>query len=176
MKYGHWQSNITEPGDELAEKFRMALKDARSTVTTDLVDIAKLSESLRKRILVIARHGYETWQSVEVKRNRGKSPENFVDFENGSRSKDGDGRVPHISSCKYHASVLTLLVDGALFFKDYNHGFILKDERVQKMVNRFLFRKSGAFKSWIPGGSVKRVKGLRKSLNSNGLPSWKALV
>jgi len=176
MKYAHWQSNITEPGNTLAEKFRMALKDARSTVSTDLVDIAKLSESLRKRILVIARHGYETWQSVEIKRNKGKSPENFVDFENGNRSRDGDGRVPHVSSCRYHASVLTLLVDDALFFRDYDHGFILKDERVQKMVNRFLFRKSGAFKSGIPGGSIKRVKGLSKSLDSNGLPSWKALV
>jgi len=176
MNYGHWQSNITEPGDVLAGKFRMALKDARATVNNELVDISKLSESLRKRILVIARHGYDTWQSVEVKRNSGKSPENFVDFENGNKNKDGDGRVPHISSCKYHASVLTLLIDDAMFFREYDHGFILKDERVQKLVNRFLFRKSGAFKSGIPGGSVKRVKGLQKTLDSAGLPSWKALV
>lgn len=176
MNFGHWQSNVVKPGDALAEKFRMALKDARSTVGNELVDIAKLSEPLRKRILVIARHGYDTWQSVEVKRNTGKSPEKFVDFENGNRSKDGDGRVPHVSSCKYHAAVTTLLIDDAMFFRDYDHGFILKDERVQKLVNRFLFRKSGAFKPGIPGGSIKRVKGLQKSLDNNGLPSWKALV
>ncbi|MFQ5644892.1 MAG: hypothetical protein ACE5FQ_14520 [Thiogranum sp.] len=176
MNYGHWQSNITEPGDALAEKFRMALKDARSTLNNELVDIGRLSESLRKRILVIVRHGFQTWQSVEVKRNKGKTPENFVDFENAGRSDDGDGRVPHVSSCKYHASVRTLLIDDAVFFRDYDHGFILKDERVQKLVNRFLFRKSGAFRAGIPGGSIKRVRGLEKKAGSNGLPYWKALV
>ncbi len=177
LNYRHWQSNITEPGDALAEKFRMALKDARSTLNNDLADIAKLSESLRKRILVIVRHGFETWQSVEVRRNRGRKPKNFVDFENGMRSVDGDGRVPHVSSCKYYASVRTLLIDDAIFFRDYDHGFILKDERVQKLVNRFLFRKSGSFRAGIPGGSIKRVKGLQEvSDSSSGLPVWKALV
>jgi hypothetical protein len=52
------------------------------------------------------------------------------------------------------------MVDDAWNFWDYSHGFVLKDERVQKLVNRFLNNPKKEFKFNIPGGSVKEVAGL----------------
>ena len=180
FRYSHWQSNITDTddaNDPLPEKFKQALKLSRSVVEDELQDLSSLSEDVRKRLLIIARHGFDTWQSMEI--IRGKPTDklrNFYDFENGCRTSDGDGRVPHRSSCIYSDSVKTLLLDNAFFFKEYEHGFVMKDERVQKLVNRFLFRRSGRFDYNIPGGSIKLVRRLDRKVDSNNLPYWVAVT
>ena len=71
-------------------------------------------------------------------------------------SSHGDGTVPHISSCDWADKILTLVATDSWRYRDYGHGFILKDERIQKMVRRFL-SDSTTFDWSIPGHSIKRV-------------------
>ncbi|MEA1889089.1 MAG: hypothetical protein U9N50_04830 [Pseudomonadota bacterium] len=179
-RFSHWQSNITsgeDAGDPLPEKFKQALKVARTVINDELQDLSQLPEDVRKRILVIARHGFDTWQSMEVIRGQsGDRLRNFYDFENGCRTNDGDGRVPHMSSCHYSDSIKTLLLDNSLFFSEYEHGFVMKDERVQKLVNRFLFRRGGRFDHSIPGGSIKEVRHLDRKVDEHNLPYWVAIT
>jgi len=173
FKFTDWQENVISSKNLTSKKFKKALAVARQTVKNDLCDLAQLSEGQKDRILVIARHGYETYQSLRVFRKLAGNPKNYFDFENACKNDHGDGRVPHVSSCHYHDSVLTLMVDDALFFNDYSHGFVLKDERVQKLVNRFLSKAGKKLKYNIPGGSVKKVIGLIPD-KENGLPFWRA--
>lgn len=172
FKFNDWQENVTSPKNLTSEKFKKALAIARQTVKNNLCDLAQLSEGQRDRILVIARHGYDTYQSLRVFRKLAGNPKNYFDIENACNNKHGDGRVPHVSSCHYHDSVLTLMVDDALFFSDYSHGFVLKDERVQKLVNRFFSKAGNKLKYDIPGGSVKKVIGLIPD-KEEGLPYWR---
>lgn len=160
FKFIDWQKNVISPKNLTSEKFKAALSVAHKTIENNLCDLSKLSKEQRDRILVIARHGYKTYQSLVVYKKMTKNPDNYFDLENACRNDHGDGRVPHVSSCHYFDSVSTLMVDDAFFYKDYSHGFVLKDERVQKLVNRFLSSSTSKFKSNIPGGSVKKVIGL----------------
>ncbi|MFQ5660096.1 MAG: esterase/lipase family protein [Gammaproteobacteria bacterium] len=177
----HWQENITTPtkrsARETARKFRAALEVAGKTVQDELLDLAALTGAQRKRILVIARTGYDTYQSINVLCNKAGEPGNFFDFANACKTKNGDGRVPDISSCHYYREVLTLQIKDDIFYRDYSHGFVLKDERLQKIVNRFLRSGSSSFDWKIPGGTVKQVKGLqRKIQKKTGLPYWETVV
>jgi hypothetical protein len=160
FKFIDWQKNVISPKNLTSEKFKAALSVAHKTIENNLCDLSKLSKDKRDRILVIARHGYKTYQSLVVYKKQAKNPDNYFDLENACRNDHGDGRVPHVSSCHYFDSVSTLMVDDAFFYKDYSHGFVLKDERVQKLVNRFLSSSTSKFKYNIPGGSVKKVIGL----------------
>jgi hypothetical protein len=160
----HWQRNVVDTQvasaekKALARKFRKALDVASKTVHEGVQDLSTLPASLRKRMLVIARDGYETLQSVTVERNPSQEPKNYVDLRNAVRSRNGDGSVPHASSCCYHQDVLTLMVTSVWFEIEHGHAFILNDERVQRLVSRFLSDKP--FRRESPGSSVKRVVGL----------------
>jgi len=175
FNFNHWQGNIT--GGKAAEvaKMKRALADARAVVRGQLLDLATLPAALRERILIIARHGYEsTYQSVAVYKKGVGGTANFVDLAHARRGAHGDGRVPHASSCCYHGSVKTLMVLDSIWHREYSHGFVLKDERVQKLVNRFLFGRK-KFSHFIPGESVKQVTGLvRKTDAAAGLDHWEA--
>ena len=168
--FKHWQGNVTAATSPMPGKLKKALATARRTVQSELLDLATLEEAERSRILVICRDGYETFQSIIVEKNGPGGLVNFVDFDGACRNGNGDGRVPHVSSCCYFDSVLTLMVGDAFWYKDYSHGFVLKDERVQKLVNRFLF---GTFNYEIPGGTIRKVVGLERKVDSqSGLPYW----
>ena len=121
------------------------------------------------------RHGYEnTYQSVLVHKRGVGGTRNFVDLEHAYRSEHGDGRVPHASSCVYHDRIKTLMVMDSIWHREYSHGFVLKDERVQKLVNRFLFGRK-RFSHFIPGRSIKPVTGLTESVDpTSGLTRWEA--
>lgn len=174
LNFNHWQGNVVDADGPIPVKMKKALNLAKKVVRNELCDLASLSEAERKRILIIVREGYETWQSVRVKKSGPDNCRNFVDFENGLRTKDGDGRVPHISSCCYWDSIQTLMLEDAFWYREYSHSFVLKDERVQKLVNRFLFSRR-RFDPSIPGGSIKRVKGLKRETDqATGLPRWRA--
>lgn len=162
----HWQENITNPKNsqakEIAKKFSAALSASDYTVKSGLQDLAALSDAQRKRILIITRTGYKTFQSMNIVRKKKGEPNNFFDFENACITEDGDGRVPDVSSCCYHDKVTTLTIKDSIFYSDYSHGFVLKDERLQKIVNRFLMSSPAKFNWKIPGDTVKQVTGLRK--------------
>ncbi|MCG8325423.1 MAG: hypothetical protein MI673_07895, partial [Thiotrichales bacterium] len=141
----HWQSNLTRTRNvtaekkELAEKFLAVLKTAKSAVNNHLLDLHDLSASEKRKCLVMTRTGYDTWQSLKViKDPAAPNPENYIDFENSLRTKNGDGSVADASSCCYHDAVKTLSIRDAFFFRDYGHGLFLKDERVQRIIRRFL--------------------------------------
>lgn len=174
--FKHWQANATDMGGNkkkrsLAERFRGALKTASRTVNHELCDLSTLPKAERDRILVVVRTGYETPQFIRV--NRKGPPKNLFDFENGLVNKNGDGRVPHGSSCCHWNDVTTVIIEHAFWEKDYSHGFVLKDERVQKLVNRFLQGKP--LKKDPLKKSVKIVVGLVKR-TENGMPYWDPLT
>ena len=172
FNFSHWQSNITDDSGPIPIKMKKALSLAKKVAENELCDLSTLSKDKRDRILIIARGGYDTWQSVNINKKESNKLTNFVDFENGVRTEDGDGRVPHISSCHYYKTVKTLMLEDAFWYRDYSHGTVLKDERVQKMVNRFLFSKK-KFDHTIPGGSIKKVNGLNPKMdNDKKLPYW----
>ena len=126
----------------------------------------------KKRILIICRTGYQAFQSIRIIKTSKEEPDNYFDFANACRTKDSDGRVPHISSCCYCDSVLTLVIQDSILYREYSHGFVLKDERMQKLVNRFLFGDR-AFNYKIPGGSVKKVNRLKQHTDRRShLPFW----
>jgi hypothetical protein len=151
---------------------KKALALSKRSVANELCDLSALPKDARERILIIARGGYETWQSINIMKDGPDRVKNFVDFEGGLRTKDGDGRVPHVSSCCYFDKVQTLMLEDAFWYKDYSHGFVLKDERVQKLVNRFIFGKK-RFNYRIPGGSIQQVTGLDRIVDDDtSLPKW----
>lgn len=167
----HWQENILSPANPSFDKFSGTLSEANDTIQNHLCDLNALAQEEKNSILVICRSGYNTFQSIRIFRNKEGEPNNFFDFAGSCRTKDGDGRVPLVSSCCYSNSILTLKVEDSLYYQEYSHGFILKDERVQKLTNRFLFG-NGSFDYQIPGGSVQKVSNLTMENNSDGLPYW----
>ena len=170
FNFSHWQHNMTNPANSVSEAFEQALQTARGTVRNGLADLSQLSNAERRRILILCRTGYDTFQSLRVLRN---DPNQLFDLEDIVETEDGDGSVPHISSCCYAPGVRTLAVQDSKFYREYDHGFFLKDERVQKLIKGFLFGSS-PFSNNIPGKSVKRVTGLRRGLGNNRLPYWEA--
>ena len=176
FNFNHWQGNIQEGDQQSGGKMKKALQLAKNCVEKELCDLEDLSPQNRARILTIVRGGFDTWQSVVVKKNGPDQISNFVDFNSGLETIDGDGRVPHASSCCYAEFVQTYVLEDALWFRDYSHGFVLKDERLQKLVNRFLFSEK-PFNASIPGGSIKRVKRLTKELDEDtNLPVWRIVT
>ncbi|MCH8011401.1 MAG: hypothetical protein IIA61_05560 [Candidatus Marinimicrobia bacterium] len=86
--------------------------------------------------------------------------------------RNGDGRVPLISACCYFDKVQTLLLSDSFLYRDYSHSTLLKDERVQKLVNRFLFGETG-FSYHFSGRSIRRVIDIvEKYDEKSGLPYW----
>ena len=164
----HWQDNILQPDNTHASAFIKTLNIAKN-VQAKLHDWSTLRKSIRDRILIIVRDGYETAQSVNVYKTMEDEPRNFVDLDHMHFSSNGDGTVPHASSCVWHHKILTLVATDSWRYRDYGHGFILKDERVQKMASRFLSDSSN-FDWSMPGHSIKRVTAL-KPLNSDR-PDW----
>jgi len=173
FRFRDWQGNIRDKDSPVTEKLAAVLRTARRLVSGGLQDLRSLPPAARRRILVIARDGFPTWQSLDVLAHGPDGVENFVDFENACRTGDGDGRVPHVSSCCYFDAVTTLMVGDAVWYREYDHGFVLRDARLQKLVHRFLFGP-GPFDWKIPGGSIRRVRGLERRRSEAGLPYWVA--
>lgn len=172
FNFDHWQSNVTSSKGPIPEKMKKALALSWKSVNNELCDLSALPEDVRECMLIIARGGFDTWQSINILKDGPDKVKNFVDFESGLRTKDGDGRVPHVSSCCYFDKVQTLMLEDAFWYKDYSHGFVLKDERVQKLVNRFLYSKK-MFSYKIPAGSIKKVTGLQHVIDpGTSLPKW----
>ena len=158
FNYNHWQSNITNPTNSHAVKFKKALHFAKQSVA-ELDDWSTLRKPLRDRILIIARDGYKTAQSVKVIKESSE-PDNFVQLDNIRYTKSGDGRVPHASSCLWYDKITTLMASDSWRYRDYGHALVLKDERIQKIIRRFLSDEQ-TFTWNIPGRSIKQVTGLK---------------
>ena len=173
LTFSHWQGNVTESGNVYSDKLKEVLKGVKVVIKSELLNLKTLSKDERDRILIVTRHGYKTYQTVQVHKSGGGTT-NYVDLEHAATNKHGDGRVPHGSSCIYHDSVRTVMLDDSPWHRDYSHGFVLKDERLQKVVNRFLFQ-SGSLSLKIPGQSIRQVTGLTLQNDpETGLKYWHA--
>jgi hypothetical protein len=171
----HWQSNITKSTNNYSVKFIKTLDEARDTIEEDnLQDLSELEKDQKDRILIIMRTGYKTIQSLYVYKKQVNQPDNYFDLDNACWTEDGDGRVANASSCCYYDSVKTICIQDAFFYRDYSHGFFLKDERVQRLTNRFLYKED--FSTSSPGNSIYIVKGLKKQNRSDGLPFWTIIL
>ena len=120
----------------------------------------------------MSRDGYKTAQSVNVIK-KSTEPDNFVELDKIHYSNSGDSRVPHASSCIWHKKILTLMATASWRYREYGHALILKDERIQKIIHRFLSDKT-KFDWKMPGRSIKQVTGLIRTTNSDNLSTWEA--
>jgi len=175
FNYKHWQTNITKSTNNTSVKFIKTLEEAKETIEEDcLADLSQLTSGQRDRILIIMRTGYKTIQSLGVYKQKEKQPDNYFDLENACVTGNGDSRVADISSCYFHDSIKTICIKDALFYRDYSHGFFLKDERVQRLTNRFLYKDN--FDILSPGNCIYYVKGIKEETSKNGLPYWKLIL
>tara|TARA_Y100000310_G_scaffold345515_1_gene465860 strand:+ start:7672 stop:8838 length:1167 start_codon:yes stop_codon:yes gene_type:complete len=175
FNHKHWQKNITSNGNSSAPKFIKTLEEAKETIEEDsLADLSQLSTDQRDRILIIMRTGYKTMQSLYVHKQQDNQPDNYFDLENACVTENGDGRVADISSCCFHDSIKTICIKDAFFHRDYSHGFFLKDERVQRLTNRFLYKDN--FNTSSPGNSIYFVKGVKEETNKKGQPYWSLIL
>jgi hypothetical protein len=160
----HWQKNMLEPLKEttqswearVAEKFVNNLEIAKRNLQDLDLWIDELSEEEKSRMLVVVRDEFKTLQAIRAlgdKRN--------LDFRGALEENQGDGIVPHASSCYYHDEILTLAIEGSIRYDDDSHAFFMTEERVQLLVSWF-FDESTNFDYRIPGNSIKRVKDMRK--------------
>lgn len=170
FKAAHWQANITSTNNSYSEKFKKTLKCSEQA-KEHLHDWSGLRKDIRDRILIIVRDGYDTAQSLTVHKNMLNEPKNYIDLANIHFSSNGDGTVSHGSSCIWADKILTLVATDSWRYRDYGHGFILKDERVQRMVRRFLIDNKD-FEWKTPGHSVKRVSSLKTTEHESGLKDW----
>lgn len=174
LSFSHWQGNVTSRANPYSAKMKEALTGAKDVIQNQLQNLKTLTKEERERILIIARDGFDTYQAVQVHKTGADGTKNFVDLEHAAENKHGDGRVPHGSSCIYFDTVMTLMLTDSPWHRDYSHGFVLKDERLQKVVNRFLFRDQ-ALDFSIPGQSIRRVTGLaQRDDPDTGLKYWDA--
>jgi len=191
FRAGHWQSNLTQTAGAGAakraaiQKFKRVLRAADEAVHTDLMDLSKLPAAVRKRMVVIVRHGSDTMQSVDVVRRPSDTgdPNNLVLLDDARLSEHGDGTVPHASSCHYWDVIDTYaLTDG--WFQDLGrrlnplgdrHAFVLNDERVRRLISRFFNARGTNWNPRSPGGQVKKVTRLRLVNPQKPHLGWEAL-
>lgn len=170
FNFATWQSNVTDQFATKDNKMAKALAIAKDTIDNHLSDFSELSAQERDRILVLASDGEATWQSVPIKSSH-MGLKNYVDFDGGIQTVAGDGRVPHISACCFCETINTYVIKKSLWYVDFPHGMFLKDERAQKLINRFLFLEN-SFDAFIPGGSVEKVVAMEKQINEEQGTHW----
>lgn len=168
-----WQGGIISIGssDEkrrrLSEKFLKNLKQGLKDVNDLDTWLDELDEDQRKRMLVIVRDEFKTDQAMRVIRSEeqgGMTLTNTVEIDKALVSKQGDGVVPHASSCCYHNEMLTLAIEDSIRYDDDSHAFFMTEERVQDLVGWF-FDDNEEFNFRIPGNSIKRVVKVKTKLD-----------
>jgi uncharacterized alpha/beta hydrolase family protein len=162
----HWQESVIRPlkdtgdtyGKRLAKKFAQNIKQAKK----DLADLDKWMDNLtdddKKRMLIIVRDEFKTDQAVKVDEDD-TNMKNSIDFRKAFSTKQGDGVVPHASSCCYFDVIQTLAVEDSWRYDDDSHAFFMTEERVQQLVSWY-FNEKETFDYHIPGNSIKKVTGL----------------
>lgn len=140
----NWQSNITNPTQPEkmieSDKFLANLNKTAKRLSdlSTWMDQLTGDEKARMRVLVSAE--FKTLGSLLIERNPPETinPKNMVLFNQSYTEVCGDGVVPVASSCCYHKEIDTYYLNKRFWNDDYKHPFILKDERVQRLINEFI--------------------------------------
>lgn len=174
----NWQKNLTTEGSDL-EKNRSIKKFIKNLekAKISLNDLERWKDNLtdeeKERILVLVKTEFDTLTDIVIEKNPiDDNPENYFDFKLSLKSEEGDGVVPNISSCCYYDELATYCFENRFPQDDFKHPFILKDNRVQRLVNSFLDSSLGTsdFKHNIFGRTVHRVKSLSPvEIEKNGI-------
>lgn len=164
----NWQKNITNPREKHkirnSKKFIENLKSAKQSLEELEYWKDSLTENEKKRIIILAKTDEKTLTSLPIIRNpeSDNQPKNLFDFRNCLHTEAGDGVVTDESSCYYYKEFATYVIFDEFFRDDKKHAFLMRDNRVQRIVNSFL-KADGEIKTddLIIGGSVKKVKGFK---------------
>ena len=164
----NWQKNLVTVGDNLdknrsIKKFISNLKKTKVRINELEEWKSNLTPEEKNRILVLVKTDFETLTDIVIeKRPTDGNPENYFDFDLSLESKEGDGVVPNVSSCCYYDEFATYCFKNRKFQDDFKHPFILKDNRVQRVVNSFLNSDLGtsAYNHNLLGRTVHRVTNL----------------
>jgi len=181
----NWQENVTKNDDGSREKQieidKFTENLSRAKMRLDDLDKWKdnLSPAEKSRIMVLVKSDFETRGNVIIEKNpTDYNPKNYFDFNVSLISEDGDGVVPHASSCHYYRDFHTYYFNNRILRDDYKHAFVMKDERIQKVINEFLDSPDDTtkFKVQIYGRTVFKVEEMEvHTVVSNGLPDYKTI-
>jgi hypothetical protein len=182
----NWQKNlVTLVGrpdkDRSIKKFIKNLKKAKIQLDKLKRWREKLTETEERRILVLVKTSDKTLCNVMVEKHAGDgNPDNYFDFKRSLHYEEGDGTVPNVSSCCYAGELVTYAFDNRPFLDDYKHPFLLKDNRVQRIINSFLKtdEDTTAFKPEIIGRTMYRVNNIKEvEIQEEGIKHrvWKLL-
>jgi hypothetical protein len=174
----NWQKNLVKEGvnpkkDNTIKKFITNLENAKNNLAELETWMDDLSDKEKERILVLVKSDVETLTNIVIeKRPQDGNPDNYFDFKESFKSNEGDGVVPHASSCCYHDDLVTYYLENRILQSDFEHAFILKDNRVQRIINSFLNSSESTreFNHNILGRTVHKVGNLElKEVEKNGL-------
>lgn len=151
FEYDHWQESrgIVENKEHFTEMLKKAKKSVDKLNENWLKDIPV---GHKRKMMVIVKDGFDTLQRVKV--DTTARVKNEVDFDNVLINENGDKVVPHASSTAFAREIATYRVKKALWKEDNSHAFVMKEERVQRLINRFL---SGKAIGSMPGKNIERV-------------------
>lgn len=174
----NWQTNLVNPDgnrekDRTKRKFAENLENAKRSLKELENWTSKLNGEEKDRILVLVRTEEETLMDVVIE----KSPKdnnfpNYVDFKKSLYHNEGDGVVPNASSCHYCEEFVTYCFEERVLLPDFQHPMILKDSRIQRMINGFLKSDLSAplYENEILGRTVFRVHHLSdEDINYGGV-------
>lgn len=169
----NWQENLTEEKSNhsaekkrIIKKFKENIPKAKEQLDELEGWMNELSEEEKDRILVLVKTEMKTLHNVVVEPNPSDdNPRNFFDFERSLIHEEGDGVVPNSSSCCYYDQLVTYCFENRALADDFKHPFILRDNRVQHVINNFLNCDESAseFNHNIFGRTVHRVIGLNET-------------
>jgi len=140
----NWQENlIKQDGNTDKDRTKQKFVDnlGRAKIALHELDNwnKNLSEEEKTRIMILVRTEEETLQDVVIEKNpRDNNPKNYIDFDKSFSCDEGDGTVPNASSCIYHQEFVTYCFEKRFPQDDYKHALIMKDSRIQRVINGFL--------------------------------------
>lgn len=186
-KKDNWQKNLITEGDnpetnQSIKKFIELLSKTKPVLDDLETWRDNLTQEEKNKILVLVKTEMKTLCNVVVeKQPDDHNPDNYFDFDLSLMNKEGDGVVPNASACHYYDEFATYAFYNRTWQDDYKHPFILKDSRVQRMINNFLNTEEDTsnFQHNIFGRTVKRVIGLKQvNVKENGVNHklWKIVT
>ncbi len=179
--HNNWQDNLVNLGrgpekDRSIQKFIDNLSHVRRRLVLLDTWIDQLTAEEKKKILVLAKTEFETFTNLLVEKDPADQPKNFFNLKHSLYVDEGDGVVPNASSCFYYDQLCTYALYNRFWNDDVRHPFLMRDSRVQRMINDFLKHLGGtdSFTVDLIGRNIQKVNGLEVR-EKNGF-KYKAVV
>lgn len=164
----NWQDNLnntnTPEKKKETEKFLANLISAKKRIDELSTWKNQLSASDKARMRVLVSSEFDTLSSVLIERDPPEdfNPKNMILFNKSFAKEYGDGVVPVASSCCYWDEIDTYYLTKRFWNDDYKHPFMMKDERIQRIIHEFIHYQASAesYHIQVIGRSVHKVNGL----------------